>query len=443
MRTGSVRQRVGWTAWVCLALAAGVTAPAGVQASALPGDPVMGGVDGTVTTAAGRAVAGARVELVEAPDLAGTTGADGRFRLPNVPAGRYRLRAELDGFGRTERTVEVHAGATAPLKQVPGFSLFRRTSSLVSHPTTQGVSLRGVGASGASRTLVLLDGVPQNDAFGNWVYWDTVPQLQIESIEVAPSGLSDLYGSSAMAGVISVTTRRPQPRTASLQAGNWRLEYAPSPKLTLYQDGRLFAEDRENGTPLQTNATRETMLGGGLRAATDGASVWQANAYAHFSSFDSSFSSVAADRASETLGLAQEVDYDDVGGNLQWTRQLGRSHQLSAGGDLRFIQADNREDVFIASGANVRDRLIPAQQLYSGAYIQDVIAAGPRVVLTLGLRVAFAWQGEKQDKYDIYLKEIGNPVAASHDGSPRQRRSQLVARWPGDRVHPLPERTPH
>jgi outer membrane receptor for ferrienterochelin and colicin len=55
------------------------------------------------------------------------------------------------------------------LRQVPGFSLFRRSSSLVTHPTTQGVSLRGIGPSGASRALVLVDGVPANDAFGGWV----------------------------------------------------------------------------------------------------------------------------------------------------------------------------------------------------------------------------------------------------------------------------------
>ena len=39
------------------------------------------------------------------------------------------------------------------LRQIPAFSLFRRTSSLVAHPTTQGVSLRGIGPSGVSRTL--------------------------------------------------------------------------------------------------------------------------------------------------------------------------------------------------------------------------------------------------------------------------------------------------
>ena len=274
------------------------------------------------------------------------------------------------------------------LKQVPSFSLFRRTSSLVSHPTTQGVSLRGVGASGASRTLVMVDGVPHNDAFGNWVYWDNIPQLQIESIEVAPSGLSNLYGSSAMAGVINVVTRRPAPRTAALQAfggsrgtanaeafgahasgplaasvggnyfrtdgyvlvredqrgpvdieaasrhrtGNWRLEYSPSPRFTLFQNGRVFAEDRENGTPLLENSTRETYLGGGMRATTEGGSAWQANVFTHMDDFKSTFSSVAADRASETLSLAQAVDYKDVGGNAQWSRPLGSTHLLGGGG---------------------------------------------------------------------------------------------------------------
>lgn len=52
------------------------------------------------------------------------------------------------------------------LRQVPEFSLFRRTSSLAANPTTQGFTLRGIGPSGTSRGLVLYDGAPLNDAFG-------------------------------------------------------------------------------------------------------------------------------------------------------------------------------------------------------------------------------------------------------------------------------------
>ena len=88
------------------------------------------------------------------------------------------------------------------LRQVPGFSLFRRSSSLVTHPTTQGVSLRGIGPSGTSRALVLFDGVPANDAFGGWVYWGRVPMLGVERIEVVRGGGSSVWGNYALGGVV-------------------------------------------------------------------------------------------------------------------------------------------------------------------------------------------------------------------------------------------------
>ena len=74
------------------------------------------------------------------------------------------------------------------LRQVPGFSLFRRSGSRTSNPTTMGVSMRGVGASGASRALVLLDGIPLNDPFGGWVYWSRVPRSAVERVEVSRGG---------------------------------------------------------------------------------------------------------------------------------------------------------------------------------------------------------------------------------------------------------------
>ena len=115
-------------------------------------------------------------------------------------------------------------GATAAfrtddiLRQVPGFSLFRRTTSRTANPTAQGVSLRGLGASGASRALVLSDGFPLNDPFGGWVYWNRVPRVSIGSVEVASGGASHLYGSDALGGVINIL-RTPVDRDAiSLEA---------------------------------------------------------------------------------------------------------------------------------------------------------------------------------------------------------------------------------
>ena len=63
-------------------------------------------------------------------------------------------------------------------------SLFRRNSSLTANPTVQGLSLRAIGPSGAGRALVTLDGIPQNDPFGNWVIWAAIPQGAVDHVHV-------------------------------------------------------------------------------------------------------------------------------------------------------------------------------------------------------------------------------------------------------------------
>ena len=93
------------------------------------------------------------------------------------------------------------------LRQVPGFSLFRRTGSRWANPTAQGVSLRGLGASGASRAAVLADGVPVNDPFGGWVAWGRVPRAALARVELMRGAASDLYGSGALGGVVQLVRR--------------------------------------------------------------------------------------------------------------------------------------------------------------------------------------------------------------------------------------------
>ena len=121
------------------------------------------------------------------------------------------------------------------LRQVPTFSLFRRSSSLSSHPTAQGVSLRGIGPSGVSRTLVLVDGVPFNDPFGGWVYWTRVPLLSVDRIEVVDGSSSSLYGNYGMGGVINIATSRSARRTIE---GKPQYGSRTSPKVD------FFASDR-------------------------------------------------------------------------------------------------------------------------------------------------------------------------------------------------------
>ena len=92
------------------------------------------------------------------------------------------------------------------LRSVPGFSLFRRSDSLTANPTAQGVSLRGLGPSGASRSLVLLDGVPLNDPFGGWIAWTKVPRDGIAHAEILSGGGATAWGNAALGGVVHLFT---------------------------------------------------------------------------------------------------------------------------------------------------------------------------------------------------------------------------------------------
>ena len=92
------------------------------------------------------------------------------------------------------------------LRSVPGFSLFRRSDSFSANPTAQGVSLRGLGPSGASRSLILLDGVPLNDPFGGWVAWTKVPREGLSHVEILPGGGATAWGNAALGGVVQLFT---------------------------------------------------------------------------------------------------------------------------------------------------------------------------------------------------------------------------------------------
>ena len=104
------------------------------------------------------------------------------------------------------------------LRQLPGVELFRRSSSLVANPSSQGLSLRALGSTAASRTLITEDDVPLNDPFAGWIHWQEQPELSIQRIELVRGGASDLYGSSAIGGVVNVVPVRPSADQAQLRS---------------------------------------------------------------------------------------------------------------------------------------------------------------------------------------------------------------------------------
>ncbi len=226
-------------------------------------------ISGTVHDPAGAVIVGASVTMRvgTSPDAHTVTGPDGRFIFSPAPQGAIVLVVRATGFAEWRR--DVAAGTSWPmevvlvpaglletvtvtpargemrlgdvpasmsilsrddirqspavladdvLRRLPSFSLFRRTSSMAAHPTTQGVSLRGIGPSGVSRTLVLLDGVPFNDPFGGWVYWSRIPLEQAERIEVVDGAGSSLYGNYALGGVINIVSAAAGPGTLDMKA---------------------------------------------------------------------------------------------------------------------------------------------------------------------------------------------------------------------------------
>ena len=104
-----------------------------------------------------------------------------------------------------------HRARRRAARSLPAFSLFRRSDSLTANPTAQGVSLRGLGPSGASRSLVLLDGVPLNDPFGGWVAWTKVPRESLAGAELVRGGGATAWGNAALGGIVQLfTVRLPQ-----------------------------------------------------------------------------------------------------------------------------------------------------------------------------------------------------------------------------------------
>jgi len=91
------------------------------------------------------------------------------------------------------------------LRMIPGINV-NRSSGIFSRNSS--VTMRGM--PGASRSLILLDGVPLNKTAGGTVNWHLITPDEIDRIEVVKGPGSALYGNNAMSGVINIITRKPQ-----------------------------------------------------------------------------------------------------------------------------------------------------------------------------------------------------------------------------------------
>jgi iron complex outermembrane receptor protein/vitamin B12 transporter len=232
---------------------------------------------GTVTDPLGAVIVSATVELLDGTSVAGktTTDAAGNYQFQLQKAARYQVRAAAPTFQSTASeavfvaatgkaqvditlatqtlteqvtvtatgrpTPEAQLGAPVsvlaadqyryatevqdPLRLIPGVQL-TQTGQVGG---TTGMSLRG---GNVNANKVLIDGVPADD-IGGAVEFANIDAVGIDKVEVLREPNSALYGSDALAGVVSLTTAR----------GSTLL-----PLLTYSGDGGNFNSFRQVGT---------------------------------------------------------------------------------------------------------------------------------------------------------------------------------------------------
>ena len=340
-------------------------------------------------------------------------------RSPSPVGETARTEYELSG---EELNAYPAVALDQALRQHAGFELFRRASSRIANPTSEGISLRGLGSTAASRTLVLLDGAPLNDPFGGWIHWDEVPTEAIQSVTLVTGGGSDLYGSSALGGVIDVTPAVPKQTSMELWGaggsqptsdvgalsgfGSRRIEglvavesvrtagyLLPDPALLgtvdtpanvrsqsyrtelgrrnlaarrVFLTGNLLNEDHANGTPLQTNATRLWRYLGGYESPESTRANGRMRVFGSQEGYRQSFSSISASRKSEALTRLQRVHTQEVGGTADGA--LHWEHLTAvAGADLRDIRGEDNETP-ISKGLPNGLQGVTARQRFTGGF---------------------------------------------------------------------------
>jgi outer membrane receptor protein involved in Fe transport len=384
-----------------------------------------------------------------------------------VSATRKEVRLS-DTPGSTILLSDVDLAATPALRiddalrQVPGFSLFRRSGSRTANASAQGVSLRGLGGSASSRALVLADGIPLLDPFGGWVYWDRIPKVAVSSVEVFRGGSSNLYGTSALGGVVQLLTRQPEAPAFTLE-GSYGDERTPevsfwtgsrvrewdysvatemfrtdgfmpvpdsvrgsvdtpvnSEDATVYARigrklgrdgsvflrGNFFTEFRKNGTPIQTNDTRIGEGTAGLDKQFGGNDSLTVRLYGDVEAYNQSFSAVATNRNSETLTDLQHVPEQVVGGGVQWIHVVGKSQTLIGGTDLSEVIGASDERLF--TGPN-QGRKGGGRQRTLGLFGEDIIQRAQWTVI-LAARVD-DWTNFHGDLVTVPLS--GSPIVTT------------------------------
>lgn len=360
------------------------------------------------------------------------------LRLPRTLVDTPAATTVID---RVELSTAVSAVADEIVRTVPTVGTFRRSSSLVADPTSQGLNLRGVGPSGVSRALVLRDGIPENDPFGGWVYWRAISPLALQRIEITPSGASALFGNFALGGAVELVDRPIDRRSLSMliAGGSYATEraavhaseqrgstaigldvdvltsggYAP-----IVNEQRGAVDGRAPSTHAAVAARaeqtiRDSLLFASARWFTEsldagtahtssdvtvfaGTAGWRQGdltltAFGGVQRFTQERARVSPDRETADSASRQRTPSHNLGASGTWRGRLARQ-EIVVGADLQYIagHADDALTPPTVTDSTIVRRSAGGQQWFAGAYAQDAIRATSRLEVIAALRVD-AW----------------------------------------------------
>lgn len=372
-------------------------------------------------------------------------------RLPEDPGSLASWNTEeITGF--SPRTID------ELLATDPSFSLYRRQPAIFSNPTAAGVSLRRTGATAASRTLVLRDGIPQNDPFGGWVSWGRYHPDLLGSARLVPSARATVWGNQSPAGIVQLTSRWPReerswfratlgdrdtrglsaatqfvssdsrfsaqvgaftlqsdgfhalaadqrgavdrPRDFEMEGLEARFRWQGPDGLTVEPAISYYDESRGNGTVLSGNSTEALDLS--LRVTSEGPDrTWQGLIYYQRRTFAALFSSVGEGRNTETPALDQfEVPGEGIGGGLTARLPFGDRGEVMLGADLRHLTGETNERAGFVDGAFLRRRRAGGGQTFGGLFVRGSQGFPSETQLEASARLDF-WElrdGERVER---------------------------------------------
>jgi len=352
------------------------------------------------------------------------------------------------------------------LRDIPGLQQFRRSDARSANPTSQGVTLRGLGGNASSRALLLLDGVPQADPFGGWVSWPGYDALALDSAQIRRGGGSGSDGPGAIAGTIELFSqdvgnlielgaaygsrnsvdadilfgrelgqgqltisasyargdgfipiienqRGLVDRPAQYEQAGLAVRFvAPlSNDTELQANVRVFTDDRERGFAFSEN--HNDGADASIRLVNRSSTGWQWSAlgYVQIRNFDVSFGGVAADRNSVRRVFEQfNVPSTGLGARFEVRPPLGDNVELRIGGDWRRTEGVTNENFFFLDNDTPRrSRRAGGSTATYGAFVEASVQASDALVLTGGGRVDF-WSINGGFRREI---ELINPFPGS------------------------------